>query len=107
MATPKASQKQDMGARALRTVDVQTRRTHDPHMETRIQQLEHHALDARERLTRIETTLGHTATTQALAELETRVISAMGDLKSDLVRWFITVGLTLAALAFTAGKFVH
>lgn len=107
MASAKTRQKHDMSTQPPRTVDLQTRRAHDPRMETRIQQLEHHALDARERLSRIETTLGHTATTQALAELETRLISAMGDLKSDLVRWFITVGLTLAALAFTAGKVIH
>ncbi|UPG88859.1 CCDC90 family protein [Luteibacter aegosomaticola] len=152
----------------------------DPPMQERIKRLEDHAVETRERLIRIETTLEHVATTSALAAQSARMegmgcelrqemagikselrqemagmkselrqemaemkselrqemaemksdlrqemggmksdlVTAMGEMqvglikhmegiRSDLMRWFITVALALAALAFTAARFIH
>lgn len=119
----------------------------DPPMQERIKRLEDHAVETRERLIRIETTLEHVATTSALAaqsaridgmgcelrremagikselrqemaEMKSDLVTAMGEMqvglikhmegiRSDLMRWFITVALALAALAFTAARIIH
>jgi ribosome-interacting GTPase 1 len=119
----------------------------DPPMQERIKRLEDHAVETRDRLIRIETTLEHVATTSALAAQSARMegmrcelrqemaemkselrqemggmksdlVTAMGEMqvglikhmegiRSDLMRWFITVALALAALAFSAARFIH
>ncbi|HEY4093748.1 MAG TPA: hypothetical protein VGN46_19745 [Luteibacter sp.] len=108
-------------------------------MDNRIRNLETHAVETRDRLTRIETTLEHVATVDALAthsvelrkeisdskselrkemgDMKSELVKAMGDMnislikhmesiRSDLMKWFVAVALALAALAFTAAKYV-
>ncbi|MGA7436780.1 MAG: hypothetical protein WBW32_01485 [Luteibacter sp.] len=119
-------------------------------MDNRIRNLETHAVETRDRLTRIETTLEHVATVEALAthsvelrkeisdskselrkeiadskselrkemgDMKSELVKAMGDMnislikhmesiRSDLMKWFVAVALALAALAFTAAKYV-
>lgn len=69
---------------------------YDGGMETRIAKLEDTMTDVRERLVRIETQLGHTATKEELHRME-----------STLIKWFLGTAIALASLAFAAAKFVH
>ncbi|UPG93339.1 hypothetical protein [Luteibacter aegosomatissinici] len=123
------------------------RSAHDQHIETRVLDLETSVGDIRHRLTRIETTLGHVATAESMAQLSselrqaieaqgtraegiradliTRIEGSRSDLtkhiegvrsemtahiegvRSDLTKWFVTVAMTLAAVAFAAAKYTH
>lgn len=65
-------------------------------LEGRVERLEAFAEDAKERLVRIETRLDGMATKADLAALETR-----------LLKWYIATAVTLTALAFAAGRYLH
>jgi ABC-type Fe2+-enterobactin transport system substrate-binding protein len=96
---------------------------HDRDMEPRIHELEKATSDVRERLARIEASLSHMATGQALEKLAGATGLALekmgGDLRdlieaqnarseairSDLIKWFVGTALIIGALAFTAAKY--
>lgn len=65
-------------------------------METRVKALEDTVVDVRERLARIETRLGHVATSDDVAKVE-----------SSLLKWFIATAIALVGLAFAAAKLIH
>lgn len=69
---------------------------YDGGMEQRDQALENTMTDVRERLARIETQLGHTATKEEMHRME-----------STLIKWFVATAAVLATLAFSAAKFIH
>lgn len=54
------------------------------------------AAETRERLARLETMMSHTATKADLARLE-----------ATILKWFIATAVTLAGLAFAAGRFIR
>jgi hypothetical protein len=64
--------------------------------EIRLGKLELFAVDAQERLMRIETRLDGMATKADLAALE-----------ATILKWFIATAVALSALAFAAGRLVH
>ncbi|SEM28660.1 hypothetical protein SAMN02800694_0514 [Luteibacter sp. UNCMF331Sha3.1] len=92
---------------------------HDGRMESRVRELEKNVTDVRERLVRIETTLSHMATSQALEKLGGELklaIEAQGNrieaqatkieaVRSDLIKWFVATALILATFAFTAARY--
>lgn len=92
---------------------------HDGQMESRVRELEKNVVDVRKRLVRIETTVGHMATNQALEKLGGELklaIEAQGTkieaqstkieaVRSDLIKWFVATALILATLAFTAARY--
>jgi ribosome-interacting GTPase 1 len=129
----------DSCERSVRFVDRAPPTGQAQSMDNRIRNLETHAVETRDRLTRIETTLEHVATVDALAthsvelrkeisdskselrkemgDMKSELVKAMGDMnislikhmesiRSDLMKWFVAVALALAALAFTAAKYV-
>lgn len=68
---------------------------HTGNMEARVQTLEKFAQDARERLTRIETKLDHSATKADLA-----------DMKADMVKWIVGTAIALGSAAIVVMTFV-
>lgn len=78
----------------------------DGDMEARISKLEHFVVDARERLTKIETRLDQTAT-------KADVVGTVGALQvemhkgfADMIKWVVGTGVLLGVAAITVMTFV-
>ena len=85
----------------------------DGDMEARIAKLEEFVVDARERLTKMETRLDQTATkadlTDKVGGLQVEMHKGFGEIhkgQSDLIKWVVGTALVLGAMAITIMTFV-
>jgi hypothetical protein len=85
-------------------------------LEKRVERLEDFYIEVAERLARLETRVelmaSQMATKADIAQMATKADLAlirveMAALETRLIKWFIGTAVTLAGLAFAAGKFVH
>jgi hypothetical protein len=78
-------------------------------LEKRVERLEDLYIEVAERLARLETRVeliaSQMATKADIAQLATK--AEMAALETRMVKWFVGTAVTLAGLAFAAGKFVH
>jgi hypothetical protein len=78
-------------------------------LEKRVERLEDLYIEVVERLARLETRVeliaSQMATKADIAQLATK--AEMAALETRMVKWFVGTAVTLAGLAFAAGKFVH
>jgi glutathione S-transferase len=80
-------------------------------LEKRVERLEDFYIEVAERLARLETRVELIASqmaTQMATKADIALIRAeMAALETRMIKWFVGTAVTLAGLAFAAGKFVH
>jgi glutathione S-transferase len=83
-------------------------------LEKRVERLEDFYIEVAERLARLETRVelmaSQMATKADIAQTKADIALIrveMAALETRLIKWFIGTAVTLAGLAFAAGKFVH
>jgi hypothetical protein len=75
--------------------------------EKRVERLEDFYIEVAERLARLETRVELMASQMATKADIALIRVEMAALETRLIKWFIGTAVTLAGLAFAAGKFVH
>jgi hypothetical protein len=76
-------------------------------LEKRVERLEDFYVEVAERLARLETRVELMASQMATKADIALIRVEMAALETRTIKWFIGTAVTLAGLAFAAGKFVH